>query len=372
MHRLTADRVADLIDCINVLVGRLNGRREVAHSDRYHPLTVQRVVRETADAISIVFDIPADLRSRYAYRAGQFLTLRVVVDGTPHLRSYSMSSAPETETELQVTVKRVPGGPVSCWLTDSVSAGDVLEVSLPAGAFLLADSEDDFVAFAAGSGITPILSMVKSTLHATNRAVRLLFANKDTDAAIFAATLDELAEEFPGRLLVHHHSDAASGFVSEATIEAFAGGLRDGDFYLCGPSGFMEIVQVGLARVGVSPDRVHLERFTPAALPQLPPFAVALAEGDDARSITITVGSETKTVKQRDNLTILESARWNGLPAPSSCEAGHCATCMALVIEGEVSMVVNDILTDEEVDEGWVLTCQTVPLSPVVRVVYET
>jgi ferredoxin-NADP reductase len=341
-------------------------------SDRFHTLTVRRVTRETADAISIVFEVPADFESRYAYRPGQFVTLRVVVDGLPHLRSYSMSSAPETDAALQVTVKRVAGGPVSCWLHDSVSAGDVLDVSVPAGAFVLDESDGDVVAFAAGSGITPILSMVKSALHATNRRVHLLFANQDAGSVIFASTLEDIAAEFPGRLVVHHHNDAESGLITEGLVESFMQEVADGDIYLCGPTGFMDVVQSGLSRSGVAPDCIHIERFTPAALPQLPPFGVALAEGDEERTITITVGSETKTVKQRDQLTILESARWNGMSAPSSCEAGHCATCMALVVEGEVLMSVNDILTDEEVKEGWVLTCQTVPCSASVRVVYET
>ncbi|HVW82122.1 MAG TPA: ferredoxin--NADP reductase [Mycobacteriales bacterium] len=330
------------------------------------------MVRETADAISIVFDVPEDLASRYTYRAGQFVTIRAVVDGVAHLRSYSMSSAPETDDSLQVTVKRVAGGPVSCWLHDSISPGDVLDVSVPAGAFVLSDSDADLVAFAAGSGITPILSMVKSALHSTGRRVRVLLANQDRDAAIFASRLDRLAAEFPERLAVRHHLDDVSGLVTEDLVADFVDGVGEGEYYLCGPTGFMDVVQAGLARAAVAPTRVHLERFAPAALPAVAPAAAEPSGGDDDRTITITVGSETKTVRQREKLTILESARWNGMPAPSSCEAGHCATCMAQVVEGEVSMPVNDILTDEEVAQGWVLTCQTVPVSPVVRVVYET
>jgi ferredoxin-NADP reductase len=288
-----------------------------------------------------------------------------------------MSSAPETDTELHVTVKRVPGGPVSSWLTESLRPGDELEVSVPAGAFVIADVDHDVVAFAAGSGITPIIAMVKSTLHATDRTVRLLFANQDRRSAIFADALDELAGRFPGRLTVHHHRDDETGFVDEDKVASFVGTDCGGHFYLCGPSGFMDVVKAGLARAGAAADRIHLERFTPAALPvdQIDDSdQAATTTSDDAAapSITITLGSQTKTVKQRDKLTILESARWNGISAPSSCEMGHCATCMALVVEGEVSMAVNDVLTDEEVDEGWVLTCQSVPLSPVVRVVYET
>lgn len=359
------------------MVDRSNRGRGVAHSGRFHFLTVSRVIPETADAISIAFDIPAVLAPRYVYRAGQFVTLRVTIDGVPHLRSYSMSSAPETERELQVTVKRVPDGPVSSWLNDSLRPGDILEVSVPAGAFLVAEGDEDVIAFAAGSGITPIISMVKSVLHATDRSVRLLFANSDESSTIFAGALDELAGRFPDRFAVQHHRDDESGFVDERTVAAFLGAGRGGECYLCGPSCFMDVVKGSLERGGVAPDRIHLERFTPAAFAipdQQMPDEPANTNGDEAEAptITITLGSETKTVKQRDQLTILESARWNGISAPSSCETGHCATCMALVVEGEVSMAVNDVLSDEEVDEGWVLTCQSVPLSTLVRVVYET
>jgi ferredoxin-NADP reductase len=296
----------------------------------------------------------------------------VIVDGTPHLRSYSMSSAPGVDSALQVTVKRVSGGPVSGWLTDKLQVGDVLDVSVPAGAFLLTESDDDIVAFAAGSGITPIVSMTKSTLHASGRTMHLLLANQDRDSAIFAGVLDDLAVQFPDRFRLHHHRDDVSGFVDEDAVTSFLGDHRDAQFYLCGPTGFMDVVRAALSRAGVAAERIHLERFTPAEPTSVTPAAERHVDGDEAPSIAITMGTETKTMVQREGLTVLESARWSGLRAPSSCEAGHCATCMALVVEGEVTMSVNHILTDEEVDEGWVLTCQAVPLSPVVRVVYET
>lgn len=339
--------------------------------DRYHALRVHDVVAETADAISIVFDVPDELADRYTYRPGQFVTLRVVVDGAAHLRSYSMSSAPEIDGRLQVTVKRVAGGPVSTWLHGSLKAGAWLDVSVPAGAFGLADSTDEIVAFAAGSGITPIISMVKSALHSTERSVRLLFANHDQESTIFAAALDQLEAQHRGRLTLRHHRDAESGFVEEALVANFLEDRRDVNCYLCGPSGFMDVVRAGLKRAGVCPERILLERFTPKTVTLPAPVEELEADGE-APSITITVGRETKTIKQRADLTLLESARWSGLPAPSSCEAGHCATCMAQVAEGEVSMRLNDILTEAEVEEGWVLTCQTVPLSPVVRVVYDS
>jgi ferredoxin-NADP reductase len=344
----------------------------VTVADRYHSLKVKRVVPETTDAVSIVFDVPASLSSAFAYRAGQFVTLRVPIGGERLYRSYSMSSSPATDTDLQVTVKRVPGGVVSNWLNDTVREGDVMDVSTPTGVFVLDDTDDDVVAFAAGSGITPVFSIVKSALHTSPRTVRLLFANRHRPAAIFGTALDELAARFPGRLEVHHHEDVLAGFVDGGTISAFVKRPDGASFYVCGPSGFMDVVETALRDVGVDDTRIHIERFTPATAE--PPV------GDDATAdtaaepikVTVTVRNQTKTIDQRGRSTILQSARWGGLAAPSSCEAGHCATCMARVIEGSVEMATNDVLTDEEISEGWVLTCQAVPTSPVVRVVYES
>jgi ferredoxin len=160
------------------------------------------------------------------------------------------------------------------------------------------------------------------------------------------------------------------GFVDAAAVKALADGCESGPFYICGPAPFMDIVETTLLDLGVDGARIVIERFVPAT--HEPPAAVdAVVAGAEPIKVTMTVRNQTKTVDQRADSTILQSARWAGLPAPSSCEAGHCATCMAMLVEGQVEMAVNDVLTDEEVEEGWVLTCQAVPVSPVVRVVYE-
>jgi ferredoxin-NADP reductase len=341
-------------------------------AERYHQLQVRRVVQETTDAVSIVLDVPASLSAVYAYRAGQFVTLRVEIGGELFFRSYSMSSAPATDPDLQVTVKRVPGGVVSNWLNDAVRAGAVIDVSTPTGVFVLDDTGAPVVAFAAGSGITPVFSIIKSALHTSSREVRLLFANRDRPAAIFGTALDELAGRHPSRLSIHHHEDVRSGFVDDGTINAFVKGCEGASFYVCGPGGFMDVVETALRDVGVDDTRIHIERFTPAtAEPPVADDATADTAAEPMKVI-VTVRNQTTTIDQRGRSTILQSARWGGLAAPSSCEAGHCATCMARVVEGSVEMARNDVLTDEEVSEGWVLTCQAMPTSPVVRVVYES
>ena len=340
-------------------------------ADRYHALGVDRVAAETADASSIVFDVPAALSETFTYAAGQFVTLRVRIDGELFFRSYSMSSSPSVDGNLQVTVKRVPGGVVSNWLSDSVREGDTLDVSAPRGAFVLDETDEDIVAFAAGSGITPVFSIIKAVLHTTTRTVRLLVANHDRGTAIFGDALDDLAAHFPDRLVVEHHEDVVDGFVTEADVTRFTGGRRGAGFYICGPDQFMDVVGTALRSVGVGDESIHIERFTPAALGPAEIDEAAADAVAGAIDVVVTVRNETKTIAQRGRSTILQSARWAGLRPPSSCEAGHCATCMARVVEGGVEMATNNALTAEEVSEGWVLTCQAVPVTSVVRVVYE-
>lgn len=338
--------------------------------DRYQSLEVARIVHETDDAVSVVFDVPEHLASDFAYRPGQFVTLRTEIGGDVQLRSYSMSSSPSTDDQLQVTVKRVPGGVVSNWVNDHVGAGDTLDVSLPAGAFLLTDSADEVVAFAAGSGITPVFSILKAVLHDTDRPVRLLFANRDRSSAIFGEVLDELAARHDGRLVIRHHEDVADGFVSTDDVIDFLGGRSVCDVYLCGPTGFMDVVEDALSESTVPADRVHVERFTPVdtGLPDdgLDGDAPVTVE----HRVTITVGRRTETVVNRDKNTLLGAARFAGLPIQASCEMGHCGTCIARVVEGHVKMLSNDVLTDDEVADGLVLTCQSIPLSD-VEVVYD-
>ena len=337
----------------------------VARDHGFHPLRIGRVVPETADAASYVLDVPAELRAAFGYRAGQFLTFRVRVGGAVHHRCYSMSSAPEVDADMQVTVKRVPGGVVSNWMIDTLAADDPVEASAPAGVFCLAPGDGDVVAFSAGSGITPVFSLLKAALATTGRRARLLYANRDRESVIFGADLDALAARHPDRLEVVHRLDVEDGFVDAAAVGAFLGDAGDAEFYVCGPAPFMDIVEATLLDGGVEPDRIHIERFTPAAPPPEEPAAPAAAR------VTIELGGRTDAVDHHPGTTILQTARQMGMAPPFSCESGTCATCMARLVEGTVKMHVNDVLTEDEVAEGWVLTCQSVPTSPAVHVVYE-
>jgi ferredoxin-NADP reductase len=325
-------------------------------------------VHETDDAVSLVLEIPDELRTTYGYAAGQFLTFRVPVDGEPTYRSYSMSSAPEADAELAVTVKRVPGGAVSNRLNE-LSPGDVVDASAPAGRFRLGAKERDIVAFAAGSGITPIFSLIKSAMLTTTRPVRMLYANRDPSSVIFAEALDDLATLRGERIEITHRYDEVDGFVDAAAVAEYVDAARDADVYICGPGPFMDIVESALLAGGVPADRIHIERFNVAdvATPSDPePSGAATSE----IAVTIEIDGKKETVKYHRGATILQTARAAGLKPPSSCEAGNCATCMAKCVEGEVTMRVNDALFEDEVADGWILTCQSEPTTPTVHVIY--
>lgn len=335
---------------------------------RFHPLRIARVVPETADARSFVLEVPAELQPAFAYEAGQFCTFRAWIDGQPQHRCYSMSSSPAVDDELQVTVKRVPDGVFSNWMNDELAPGDVIETTCPAGVFCLGASDGDVVAFSGGSGITPVLSIVKTALATTSRRVRLLYANRDRDAVIFAAELDRLVERYAGRLEVVHHLDVEHGFVDADAVGAFATIAADTDYFICGPEPFMDIVESTLLGHDVDARRIHIERFTPAE-PSPPPETSNGAP--TASMVTIELNGRSDTVDHRPGTTVLQTAREMGMAPPFSCESGNCATCMAKVVEGDVTMYVNNALTDDELADGWVLTCQALPATPSVRVVYE-
>jgi 3-ketosteroid 9alpha-monooxygenase subunit B len=343
------------------------GTGTAALPDGFMPLRVKRVVRETRDAISIVFDVPESSARCFDYRAGQFLTLLASIDGRQYRRCYSMSSAPEADEDLRITVKRDRDGVVSNWLNDTVTAGSEIYALPPQGRFVLKDTDRDLIAFAGGSGITPVISLLRSALISSARATRLFYANRDPESAIFNQALSSLNDRHDRRLVLHRHFDDEAGFVTPAHIEAFAQ-AENADYYICGPGPFMDIVQTTLRSAGVPSDRVHLEHFEVAKNPADPPAAPGEVLTEE---VTIELdGRKTTAVYSRGD-TLLQTARMAGLRAPSSCEVGSCGTCMGRIVQGSARMLNNDALEDDEVEEGWVLTCQALPTSREVRVIYE-
>jgi ferredoxin-NADP reductase len=336
----------------------------------YHELAVADVVDETDDTRSFRFDVPLALRATFAYEAGQFCTFRAVIDGAEVVRCYSMSSSPDATEPLTTTVKRVPGGRMSNWMNDTLTPGSTIEVMRPTGLFVLHDHTTPIVAFAGGSGITPVMSIVKRALATTDRRILLVDANRSGDAIIFAAELERLRAASGGRLSVHHHLDHGSGFLDRDACAALAADHVDADFYVCGPTPFMDVVDQGLSALGVPADRRHVERFVLPDEADAPPDAVG-PDSAAPRTVVFRIGRRKHTVDHRAGDTLLETARRGGLDPPFSCEAGNCATCMAHLDAGTVRMRANNALTPEELDEGWVLTCQSVPTSAEIAVDYD-
>jgi ferredoxin-NADP reductase len=331
----------------------------------YHPLTVADVIDETADTRSFVIEIPPARAPRFAYVAGQFCTFRATIDGERIVRCYSMSSSPDTGDPFTVTVKRVPGGKMSNWMNDRLAPGDTIDMMPPAGLFVLRAVETPIVAFAGGSGITPVLSIIKTALATTAREIALVYANRAPGSVIFADAVERLRAASRGRLTVHHHLDSDNGFLDAAACAALVGDRPHADFYVCGPGPYMDVVGAGLQRRAVAPDRLFIERF------ELPAEAPAAGEASETESLVIRLDARKHTIAYESGDTILDAARRAGLKPPFACQAGSCGTCMAFLVKGQATMRVNNVLGAEEVEEGAVLTCQAVPISREVVVDYD-
>jgi 3-ketosteroid 9alpha-monooxygenase subunit B len=341
----------------------------------FHPLRVAEVITETSDAKSFVFTIPEVLRQVFRYRAGQFLTLEVPWEGALLRRCYSLASSPQCDTAPKVTVKRVKDGRASNWLNDQVCAGDKLAVLPPEGRFVLTDTDAPLVLFAGGSGITPVISLIKTALVTGSRKILLLYANRDERSIIFKGELDTLAAKHWQRIEIHHHLDCEKGFVADNDVRPLAElGTARGVFYICGPGPFMETVERGLLTAGVDPAHIRIERFIslpdpgtePSATPPVPP-----AEGALPSEIEIELRGQKHAVPYKEGLSILKAAREAGLDAPYSCEEGFCGCCAARLLEGRVHMAASDALTEEEKRRGLILTCQARPLTARCKVRYE-
>lgn len=334
----------------------------------YHDLVVGRVIRETADASSVVFEIPPELAPVFEYHSGQFLTLQIPVAGKTLYRCYSLASSPATDGEHKVTVKRVADGRVSNWINDNLKAGDTVKVLPPAGLFVLGTGRSDLLLFAGGSGITPVISILKTALADTAtppRRVRLVYANRDEASVIFRSELDELASRYPDRLEIVHRLDVRDGFIDDAAVRRSIEGRAGNEVYICGPGPFMDTVERTLLAAGTPAASVHIERF--ASLDNEDEVAGA---GAALRKVELSLDGATQTIEVRDGETVLHAAKRCGLEPPSSCESGFCGCCMARLQRGKVHMLHNDFLSPAELEEGWVLTCQAVPDSDDCSVEY--
>lgn len=335
----------------------------------FHRLQIAGIVQETGDTRSFILLVPKSLREAFRYRAGQFLTFEVPWNGMQLRRCYSLSSAPETDPWLKVTVKRVEEGRVSNWFNDQLQVGDSILVQPPEGRFVLRSNEGDhpIVLFGGGSGITPVLSILKSALRTTRRRVKLVYANRDADSIIFEDEIDLWLGEHPDRLQVVHHLDSDGGFMSVADIQKHIAGWEDAEFFVCGPTGYMDTIEEAFKKSKIDAGRVKFERFiSPVDPDRKDPATTVLPAQSDAEvpaSFTIRLEGQTHEVPYEKGLTLLESAVKAGHKPPSSCEDGYCGCCMALLKSGQVNMANHDALEPSDIERGWVLACQSRPAS---------
>ena len=334
----------------------------------YHELKVKAVIPETPDCTSFELEVPKGLREAYRYRAGQHLTFRFPWDGFEVTRCYSLSSCPDLGEPMKIGVKRVQGGRVSNWMNDNLSVGDSLLASVPEGRFVLdpgTRSGTPLFLFAGGSGITPIISLLKSALATTNRPITMLYANQSRDSVIYRAELDELAARHPHRLSIHHHFDSDRGFVDEAAIASILHHTDTAELYICGPEPFMDLVERALTRAGVHEELIYIERFVSPLDPDREHAGgldVTSLEAPEAFSLWLD--GRSRTVPYVKGRTLLQCAQAAGLSPPHSCESGFCGSCMSAVKTGSVYMRAHEALSSRDVARGVALLCQSYPSSP--------
>jgi ring-1,2-phenylacetyl-CoA epoxidase subunit PaaE len=349
----------------------------------FHPLQVSDVRRETDDTVSVAFDVPPELAEEFRFAPGQFLTFRVPdAEGAPVRRSYSICSGLD-DGELRVAVKRLESGVFGVLANDSLKAGDTVEVLAPLGRFTTsmdADRAASYLMIAAGSGITPMMSLMRSILARQPRSqITLLYGNRGPSSIIFRDALHELKDLYLQRLQVIHvfsregqATPLLNGRITAEKLREIGASMLDltayDEVFVCGPEAMTMAVREALVELGVEETHVHLELFGSHVPPPV------RATGEDARErvrIEVVLGGIRTTVEARPGDTVLEAAARSGLDMPFSCKGGVCATCRARVEDGKVEMAVNYALEPWEVDAGFVLTCQSRPTTPSLVVDYD-
>ena len=352
---------------------------------QFHSLVVAAKQQETRDSVRLVLDIPEDLRSEYAFQAGQHLPIQIERDGKKIRRTYSICS-PQGEWPLQIGVRIQPGGGFSEYAAHELNVGDTLDVMPPSGQFhvlLDANHQKQYLGFAAGSGITPILSIIASILcEEPGSRFALFYGNRTQNTTMFIDDLFALKNRYPDRLQLHflfsreeQEFDIASGRLDDAKVVEllthFCNGCEPDEAFICGPDTMIKTVTDSLLEFGMSPDCVHSERFgVPRKSGKAP--AVSKTDAVDAVQITVVMDGHKKTFEMpRVGSNIVDAAAASGIELPYSCKGGVCATCRTFVQKGEVEMAVNYGLEPWEVEKGFVLACQSTPLSDEVLLNYD-
>lgn len=351
-------------------------------------LEVVDVVEETADARSISFRVPEGAEEHFRYKPGQFLTLAVPSERTGvAARCYSLSSSPHDDGPLTVTVKRTADGYASNWICDHLRPGSTIRSLPPSGIFTPASLDADLLLFAGGSGVTPVMSILRTALARGTGRIVLFYANRDERSVIFAAELARLAAEHPERLQVVHWLESVQGLPDPAQLRAFAAAYADRDAFVCGPAPFMKATVAALRELDFPRARRHQEKFVSLGGN---PFGDAVGSGPAQVEVTDTGPAGPADEEERGlvrleveldgtthafddwarGTTMLEHLEAKGVPAPFSCREGECSACAVRLLEGEVSMAHNDVLDDEDLADGIRLACQSHPVTDSVRATY--
>jgi len=346
---------------------------------QFQEVKVLEVKKETPDTVSVAFDVPESFKK---YKSGQYVTIKKQIGGEDVRRSYSLCSTPN-EDDFRVAVKEIANGKMSSFLNNDLKSGDLIELMPPMGSFVL-DSQDNkhFVAFAAGSGITPIISMIKTVLTTTNSRYTLYYANKTDGSTIFKAELDQLKLNYPEKFQLNYIytqqesvNKLLEGRITRSKFEEFVKEdlqmLKADGFFMCGPEKMITDVSEGLEYLGVPKEKIHFELFTTPTVTSddveknMPDF------NGTAQMTVIMDGEEFEFELPSDGDFILDAAMDEGVDAPFSCKGAVCCTCKAQVVEGKAVMEMNYALSDEEVEQGFILTCQSHPASEKVVVDFD-
>lgn len=353
----------------------------------FNDLVVTAVHKPIKEAITVTFELPTALQtaSSYQYYAGQHLILKLHIDGTEFRRCYSLNSCPYSDASLQITIKRVKGGVVSNYLNDQLQVGDKVSVSTPQGRFFAninANAYKSYFLFAAGSGITPIISILKSVLETSKDAlVYLFYGNTDQDSIIFKEELDEIAQNYPDQVGIVYTLSAPKvwttwetwkgkkGRIDASSVEWFINQhppiAQQTEYYSCGPGAMNTTVKNTLLELGIPKELIHIEQF--GATEELSNEM----EGVDKAQLTVSLDRQSHQLKMTKGKTILETLKAAEVASPYSCESGVCGTCVATLVKGEVVMKSCMALDDEELKKGLILTCRALPKTEEIEVKFE-
>jgi ring-1,2-phenylacetyl-CoA epoxidase subunit PaaE len=345
----------------------------------FYKLQIKEVKRETANAISIVFNVPEELKSAYQFIAGQYINLKLTLDGKEIRRAYSICSSPDSG-ELRIAIKSVKNGHFSKFANDNLKIGDLLEVGIPEGKFTFEPSiekQKNYAAFVAGSGITPVLSILKSVLkNEPKSSFVLIYGNKSPEETIFHTELHQLQLQYVGRFFVHYVYSQSKmdgelfGRIEKSTVNFVLNNKHKektfDKFYLCGPEEMINLVSTVLKEHNVADKNIKFELFSTSSSENK-----AASSHEGHTKITVLVDDEETTFEMSQKQTLLEAALKQGLDAPYSCQGGICSSCLARITSGTAEMKKNSILTDSEIAEGLILTCQAHPTSAEIFVNYD-